>query len=268
MNTRAILGFVFCIPILSLLILLVMPSPLYYEQRPIRSSVIDNQGNKVAGAVVVATWLTEGGWFHVHGAGPLVEKQIAVTGTNGEFSLPGWGKRANQWGLNRRALQTYQPELIIYKFGYLPKKIINMSESAAQSVLAGPETGHSSTARSILTWQVEGPLVITKIAGDPADSYKTFSQNSGPIYQAMPSLFSGCEWKNFKPLLIEYDKQEQVAEELDLISRPIGTPILPWYVRAAEDFNLQFPDKKPDCPGLTEWLTLERLKRKSGVLRD
>lgn len=247
MKNTTLLAVVFSIPLISVLVFLIMPRPLYYEQRPIHSSVIDGQGQPVQGVIVVGLWLTEAGWFQAHGAGPL-EKQIAITDQNGKFNLPGWKKRANEWGLNRRSLQTHQPELIIYKFGYLPKRIHNTS---------------ASTGRSILEWRVTGPLEIDELKGDPAQSYRIFSANSGPIHQAMPPLFEGCEWKKFKPLLIEFDKQEQVAEELDLIGRQTGTPLRSWYEIAAENFSVQFPGKKTECPGLVEWLTSERIKRKT-----
>jgi len=235
-----------------LLIIPLMPRPLFYMQPPIRDTVVDDRGKSVAGTVVVAIWRAEEGWFQAHGARPL-DRQMAITDDKGEFTLPGWTRRWNAWGLNRRVLKTDQPEIVMYKFGYVPTLVVNNLKN---------------TSKSLLIWQIEGPLVLKTLTGSPTDAYKAFSDHVGVLNPTMPSLFIGCEWQKFKPLFVEFDKQEQVAEQLGLIVRLEGEPVRPWYAKAEDNFKLQFPDRKPDCPGATEWLESERLKRKNGMSSD
>jgi len=103
-----------CFPILGLL-------PWRYEAEPIVGRVIDDEtGEPIAGVAVVALWLLarpidQGGteWFEV------IETE---TDEEGVYGIEGWGPRWRPWFYR---LTDSDPELVIFKPGYLPKTLLN-----------------------------------------------------------------------------------------------------------------------------------------------
>ncbi len=96
-------------------------SPWTYSAQSIEARLVDQETKKpIEGAVILAHWVLEGG-IHVDRVGELVILET-VSDEDGRFSFPEWGP-VRHWKSSR--LTNLDPELIIFKFGYEYRRLIN-----------------------------------------------------------------------------------------------------------------------------------------------
>ena len=115
-----------------ILIILILSSfkayshPLFYSAKEINGAVVDGEtGKPLEGVVVVAQWV-----YWCPGGGHYMRIKVieAVTDKDGRYHIPGWGPRL------RRPfcyLDYRDPQLSIFKGGYLYKRLFNKRESNA-----------------------------------------------------------------------------------------------------------------------------------------
>ena len=102
--------------------------PPFYSAREINAIIVDGEtGRPLEGTVVVAQWI----YFRV-GLGDSGDARYqlkileAVTDKEGRFTIPGWGPRLRY---PFHYLDDRDPQLSIFKSGYLYKRLFNKRES-------------------------------------------------------------------------------------------------------------------------------------------
>jgi hypothetical protein len=101
--------------------------PWRYSAEPIEGRVIDHEtGKPIEGANIVAQWVLAGGW-----EGHEVDRFVvieAVTGADGRYRIPGWGPKWRPWF---RWLENADPEILVFKPGYWPRREQNQAHGSA-----------------------------------------------------------------------------------------------------------------------------------------
>jgi hypothetical protein len=107
--------------------------PPFYSARPVQATVVDETTRQpVAGVVVVAIWELS----TISGRGHVLQIDETVTDAQGRFSLPGFGPRLRP---PLHAAQDRMPYLILFKHGYVPLALHNMSRDKFVAAFGDPK---------------------------------------------------------------------------------------------------------------------------------
>ncbi|MES2674801.1 MAG: hypothetical protein V4660_11220 [Pseudomonadota bacterium] len=213
--------------------------------KPISGVILDEvTGQPVASVVVVAIWYSEHPSFHSPGR-KVVEEQEAVADLHGHFTISGWRLRSLNGSLT--SIDVSEPEMFVYKYGYLPQKIQNYSY-ADERILKVKLNG-------------EFEIKIIPLRGTIKEKVEKFGDLS--LY-ALP-IYSELSWKKISNLLLEIDKQREDIEiyyasmrrNKDSASSIAEDLCTPWYL---QNYLLSMPD----WAGAIELLTNARKLRNKG----
>lgn len=236
--------------LVALFALIVMPKPLYYEQPQITGVVVNKQTDEpVAGAIVVARWVLTGGFFTTYSVGVL-DIQRTITGENGEFELPGWGKKWRRW-LSGSYLDHRQPTITIVKAEYEPNSFYN---GYAYDIDRHDRDGR---ARRIITINRGGqPFRLEPLAGTIEERYHQFMDADNAAYSAViPGPLYCGDIEIYKPALLEVDKWRYQAEKHGFSGYTTGSWLNLEQYAEPDDFDEL-------CTGVIDWLKEQRKRRK------
>ena len=125
--------------------------PPFYSARPVQATVVDETTRQpVAGVVVVAIWELS----TISGRGHVLQIDETVTDAQGRFSLPGFGPRLRP---PLHAAQDRMPYLILFKHGYVPLILWNMSRDKFVAAFGDPKewTTRQLTANRLLEFDAD-----------------------------------------------------------------------------------------------------------------
>jgi len=223
--------------IFSLLVLITGCLIVYgqlYSAPPITGVVRDaSTGLPINNAVVLAVWFSQRPGFHSPGR-QFFEAQETVTNEYGKYLIPGWKIKF----LPRlfAGISTDEPQIVVYKYGYLPNSIKNFSRE-------------SKTHGFFIQWPKNSSIDLELLSGSMEEKILKF-QSSDTL---LPILYD-CKWERNKLLLIELykffeDKEKYIAETNSLFK-----PVEPWFY--------QYRDAKSlDCVTPYEFIKSARIDR-------
>jgi len=203
-----------------------------YSAPSIDGVVLDSESNKpLSNVVLVAVWYSQSPGFH-SSRDKFFETQEVKTDKDGKFSIPGWRVRF----LTRffGGFSTDQPQIIVYKYGYIPEKLQNFSRESRE---------HPFT----IEWHQETIIKLDPSVGALSDQLNTLEDR---LFLARISF--NCTWSKNKYLLAELDKfyEEQEAYTALLSGRSQN----PWLQEAN-------PIDQEGCESLSGYLKSERSLR-------
>jgi hypothetical protein len=152
-----------------------------YSARPTTGTVVDASTKEpIAGAVVIAEWILQGGMEHSRvGTFKIFE---AVTDKTGRFEIPGWGPEP---AAANGVLDRYDPVIRILKPGYAPGGGLNpapvpIGERAAMQ-------DHSWTSKY-------ETFELARFTGSAVAYQGKWEAIAGLLYDVLNNG-SGCDWK-------------------------------------------------------------------------
>jgi hypothetical protein len=154
-------------------------------------------GVPIEGAVVVANWELTGAEGY-----PIRELAVseAVTDSNGEFEIPGWGPRFN-FGAGH--VENNQPIVRIWARGYVPAILDNLQSDRLVFTLATP----------IITTRLDGETVRLTPAAAAGDAYvaalKSLAYSMDFAYRSQD-----CEWRSVPRTLSLLHLAKQRGEDV------------------------------------------------------
>jgi hypothetical protein len=176
---------VIAVLVLPLLFLLLLLKPVYFGA-PIRGRIVDGvTGAPIDNAIVVAFSQT-GSLLH-SGSGGSIALLEAVTDTDGNYRLPGWGPKLAPTG----RVRNNAPSIFVYKSGYVPLGADNHYGNK----------GSISLARLFIRSQRDGEtLELQRFDGQIGDYYSKHA-DALRFYLGLFGLGHPCLWKEI-PLLL------------------------------------------------------------------
>jgi hypothetical protein len=192
----------FRIPLTFALALLASACAILYSARPTSGVVVDASTREpIAGAVVTAEWILEGGMEHSR-VGTLKIFEV-VTDRSGRFEIPGWGPEPAPVN---GVLDKFDPVIRILKPGYTPKSFVNeplgeISERAAKQE-------HS--------WLSNGETFeITRFAGSPSNYLEKW-EGISLLFNDVLNNGSRCDWKRIPRTvrILEDQRSRAIAQGL------------------------------------------------------
>ncbi len=107
--------------------------PPFYSAKPVQATVVDEATRRpVEGVVVVAVWALSS----IHGVTHTLRIDETVTDSQGRFSLPGFGPKLRP---PLYEAQKHMPYLILFKHGYVPLILWNMSRDKFVAAFGDPK---------------------------------------------------------------------------------------------------------------------------------
>ena len=176
-----------------------------YLARPTTGTVVD-AGTKepVAGAVVIAEWIVEGGMEHSKvGTFKVIE---VATDKAGRFVIPGWGPEARP---PNGILDKFDPLITVLKAGYVVTGLVNKPPSKIGERAALQD--HSWLSKTEV-------FEIPKAVGPP----RYYVSSWEGLYSRLYGVLDGgalCDWKRLPRTIRILEDQEKLARSQGL--RPL-----------------------------------------------
>lgn len=222
--------------------------PNKYFAEPITGMVTDRDtGLPIKGAAVLVIWHSQQPDFHSANR-RYFDEQETKTDSNGSFTIPGWPAQFIE--SSSRSFADSEPEIWIYKFGYIPKLFLNSPSSYRQTSL--PFTTVKMFWNSSDRFSLEG-----------ANEIQNEYTNDFILGRGLPIQMMGCSWKKRINFLLEMDKQFEVEEQIRSAKNRDHT-ILPPEDRTkkiTEWFINQRSMNDSECPEIINILKLARQTR-------
>lgn len=205
-----------------------------YSASPI-TGVVRNEatGLPIKNAVVLAVWFSQRPGFHSPRR-QFFEAQETVTDEYGKYVIPGWTIKFLPRLFAR--ISTDEPQIVVYKYGYLPNSITNFSRELR-------------THGFLIKWLTNPSINLELLSGSMEEKIIKFQSSN----MLLP-IFYGCEWEKNKLLLIELDKffedRDKYISETDSLFKPAE----PWFHAYKDATSL-------GCVTLYEFIKAARINR-------
>lgn len=248
---KAVLFFLFGIIGIILIYVVYLYIPKSYTAESLEGRVLDELTRKpVEGAVVVVSWYSQVPHFHSPSR-DLFEVQESVTDSYGRYFVPGWeNKKLHKFS---GSVSGDQPEILIYKDGYVPviykNKIVSVSDQ-------DPKKTHPS----LILWYGATELTLKSLTEEDHRAGEIFSD--AMIYS--PPFRNGCIWKKFPNFILELDRKYEREEiekkfiyesKVSLNESNVLPSPLPWYL------HKDYISSVAECPEIIDRLVNARKLR-------
>lgn len=178
-----------------------------YTAPPVHGVVLDASTNKpLVNAVLVAVWYSQSPGFH-SSRDQLFDAQEVKTDQEGRFTIPGWKMKylTRVFG----SISSDEPQIIVYKYGYVPKKLQNFPRASRRHSFA-------------IEWHQESKIKLELSVGTMDEKRYTFESG---IFAAR--IFFNCMGMRNKYLLAEFDKFYEEQETYAALET--GAKQEPWF---------------------------------------
>lgn len=213
---------------------LILAFPFYHIP-PMVGVVHDTTGAPVQNAVVIAMWFSQRPGFHSPNQ-QLLDIQETTTDNAGQYRIAGWQLKFLPRFFAR--ININQPELIVYKYGFIPKKFFN-SRTKKNS------DNHGFT----IDWNGPATLTISSLEGSTSERIATFESARNLL-----QIIYSCQWQKVERLLLEADKQLEEQEAYYALTDKYYEN-KPWFMAN------EYTENKKNCPNPTNLLLNERKLR-------
>lgn len=196
-------------------------TPLTYSAKDIHGQIVDDEtGEPIEGAIVVAQWVLFRAGIGHGGHDGRLHIYETVTDEQGRYYIPGWGPKLHP---PMTALANRDPEILIFKSGYEPKRLQNADIDNNKSVRVSDWNGK-----------------VVKLEKS-SDGIERQGRLLGSFFTSLGYRASDPNWRKYPRMLLAVSKEKSRLRALGLAAgRASSIPEIEYFSASDRDYLRRF----------------------------